>query len=133
MRKRRRCWTSLRRKNRRRSDFADRRHCEQSEAIQFLAAFWIATSGVGLLAMTMGWISTSGIFVLIWWTVLFAILPLWVKKPLNPLPGTSVGAPEHPYILRKMVITTIVSVALTGLIYILVFYGVLSFDFVHSG
>jgi len=80
----------------------------------------------------MGWISTSGIFVLIWWTVLFAVLPLWVKKPENHVPGTSSGAPEQHYMGRKIAITTVVALALTGLIYALVYYGVLSFDFVHS-
>jgi len=79
----------------------------------------------------MNWISISGIFVLIWWIVLFTMLPLWVKKPSKPEPGTSKGAPEEAYMLRKMLITTLIAGILTGLIYMLVHYGVLSFDFVY--
>ena len=54
---------------------------------------------------------TFGIFVylIIWWAVLFAVLPLGVKRQENPEPGTDPGAPEKPMLLKKALITTVVS------------------------
>jgi len=53
------------------------------------------------------------LFVLIWWTVLFAVLPFGTR----PLPDADAatgwrGAPERPLILRKMVATTVISAVL---------------------
>ena len=54
---------------------------------------------------------TYGIFVylLIWWALLFAVLPLGVKRQENPVPGTDPGAPEKPMLLKKAIITSLVS------------------------
>lgn len=54
---------------------------------------------------------TFGIFVylIIWWAVLFAVLPLGVKRPENPEPGTDPGAPDKPMLLKKALITSVVS------------------------
>ena len=54
---------------------------------------------------------TFGIFVylIIWWAVLFAVLPLGVKRQENPEPGTDPGAPEKPMLLKKALITTVIS------------------------
>jgi predicted secreted protein len=54
---------------------------------------------------------TFGIFVylIIWWAVLFAVLPLGVRRQDNPEPGTDPGAPEKPMLLKKALITTVVS------------------------
>ena len=54
---------------------------------------------------------TFGIFVylIIWWAVLFALLPLGVKRQENPEPGTDPGAPEKPMLIKKALITTVVS------------------------
>ena len=50
------------------------------------------------------------VFALIWWTVLFAVLPLGVQpRPAELEEGGWNGAPARPAILRKAVITTIVS------------------------
>ena len=52
------------------------------------------------------------IYVVIWWTVLFAILPLGVKRVENPGRGQEHGSPERPQLVRKAVITTIVAAVL---------------------
>ena len=49
------------------------------------------------------------VYLVIWWTVLFAILPLGVKRVENPGRGQDQGAPEKPQLLRKAVITTVVA------------------------
>jgi predicted secreted protein len=61
----------------------------------------------------MGYFNGSVLFVLIWWTVLFAVLPLGTSPVAEPDPATGWrGAPARPQIARKLVITTLVSLAI---------------------
>jgi predicted secreted protein len=52
------------------------------------------------------------VYFVIWWTVLFAVLPLGVKRVENPGRGQEHGSPERPQLVRKAVITTIVAAVL---------------------
>jgi predicted secreted protein len=64
-----------------------------------------------------------GIFVylIIWWAVLFAVLPIGVKRQENPEPGTDPGAPEQPMLLKKALITTVISgVVFAGVYWLMV-------------
>jgi predicted secreted protein len=59
---------------------------------------------------------TTGIaiFFLIWWIVLFAVLPWGVRSQAEGgevSPGTDPGAPAIPNLRRKLVWTTVVSAA----------------------
>lgn len=66
---------------------------------------------------------TFGIFVylIIWWAVLFAVLPIGVKRQENPEPGTDPGAPEKPMLLKKALITSVVSgVVFAGVYWLMV-------------
>jgi predicted secreted protein len=60
-------------------------------------------------------ISTGlAIFFLIWWVVLFAVLPWGVRSQHeqgNVIPGTDPGAPAIPHLRRKLLWTTLVSLA----------------------
>jgi predicted secreted protein len=57
-----------------------------------------------------GWTLSFVVFSLIWWTVLFAVLPLGVRPREASLEeGGWRGAPEQPQLLRKVVLTTLVS------------------------
>jgi len=60
----------------------------------------------------MSWATGLMVYLVIWWTVLFAILPLGVKRVESPGRGQEVGAPERPQLVRKAVITTIVAAVL---------------------
>lgn len=56
--------------------------------------------------------ATLGIamYFIIWWTVLFAVLPIGTRPVAAPDAETGWrGAPESPRLLRKAVITTIVA------------------------
>jgi predicted secreted protein len=61
----------------------------------------------------MGLVSGLAVYTIIWWTVLFAVLPFGTRP--NPegdaLSGWR-GAPQRPLILRAMVVTTVVSAVL---------------------
>lgn len=60
----------------------------------------------------MGWATGVMVYLVIWWTVLFGVLPLGVSRVQNPGRGEERGAPERPQLLRKAVITTIVAAVL---------------------
>ncbi len=49
------------------------------------------------------------LYILIWWTALFAVLPLGVRPHGDEGFGTAGSAPEHPEIKKKFIITTLVS------------------------
>jgi len=67
------------------------------------------------------------VYLVIWWTVLFAILPLGVKRVENPGRGEDRGAPERPELKRKAIITTLVSAALWLAFFMLQYFDVFSF------
>lgn len=60
----------------------------------------------------MNWATGLMVYLVIWWTVLFAVLPLGVKRVENPGRGQEVGSPERPQLLRKAIITSIVAAVL---------------------
>ena len=62
----------------------------------------------------MGWFTAIVVFVLIWWIVLFAVLPFGTKPVVDAqdTPGGWRGAPERPHLLRTIVTTTVVSAVL---------------------
>ena len=61
----------------------------------------------------MDWFTSFVLFVLIWWVVLFAVLPFGTKPLDQPDEQTGWrGAPARPLIGRKMIATTIISAVL---------------------
>lgn len=61
----------------------------------------------------MGWFTGIILFVLIWWTALFAVLPLGqqVRPEADEISGVR-GLPSRPRIRRVVLITTLVSAVL---------------------
>jgi predicted secreted protein len=65
-------------------------------------------------------VSFIAIFVLIWAIVLQAVLPFGVKSQREHgdlAQGTDPGAPVRPLWLRKMLVTTAISLVLWGIFY----------------
>ena len=59
----------------------------------------------------MDWFTGTVLYVLIWWTVLFAVLPFGTHPRSDADPETGWrGVPERPLMLRKIVATTVVAV-----------------------
>lgn len=58
-------------------------------------------------------ISTAfAIYFVLWWVVLFAVLPFGVRSQAEngeEIPGTDPGAPSVPRMARKLIWTTVVS------------------------
>ena len=57
----------------------------------------------------MSWATGVMVYLVIWWTVLFCVLPLGVRRIEKPGKGQEHGAPEKPDLVRKAIITTIVA------------------------
>jgi predicted secreted protein len=63
----------------------------------------------------MGWFTGVVLYALIWWTTLFAVLPIGVVPADRPDPVTGWrGAPERPRIGRKLLITTLAAAVIWG-------------------
>ncbi|MCK8782821.1 DUF1467 family protein [Roseomonas sp. NAR14] len=62
----------------------------------------------------MGWVSGTVVFFLIWWTVLFAVLPIGTRPESegSAASGGWRGTPERPGLGRKILITSAVTVIL---------------------
>ena len=57
----------------------------------------------------MTWFNGILAYLIIWWVVLFAVLPWGVKVPEQPEEGHATSAPERPMMWRKVAITTLLS------------------------
>jgi predicted secreted protein len=60
------------------------------------------------------------IYFVIWWTVLFAVLPWGVRSQHEAgeiSPGSDPGAPVRPLLLKKAIATTLVSAVIMALGY----------------
>ena len=56
------------------------------------------------------WFTAFVLYVIMWWTVLFAVLPIGTKPVSDADPATGWrGAPEQPRIVRKALWTTLVT------------------------
>ena len=49
------------------------------------------------------------LYVLIWWVVLFMVLPWGARPPENPETGHAPSAPERPMLWRKALVTTVIA------------------------
>ncbi len=58
----------------------------------------------------MNWVAGVVLYTIIWWTALFAVLPIGTKPIARADDATGWrGAPERPRLLMKVLITTVVS------------------------
>ena len=71
------------------------------------------------------------IYVIIWWTLLFAILPIGVRtqgEDGEVVPGTPESAPTRPRLLRVVLLTTIVSALVFAAVWAAVRWGVIDLE-----
>ncbi len=60
----------------------------------------------------MNLVSGIVVFIIIWWVVIFIILPFGVTKSDTPAPGHDTGAPRKSHIRIKILITTLITIIL---------------------
>ena len=77
----------------------------------------------------MGWATALATYAIIWWLVMFMVLPWGVRRiePEDLREGDDPGAPANPNMLIKVAVTTGVSGVVFGLVYLVVISGVISF------
>ena len=71
------------------------------------------------------------IYVLIWWVVLFAMLPIGVRTQAEEgevSPGTPESAPHQPRLLPKMLATTVVASIVFAAVYVIIVHRVITLD-----
>ena len=68
----------------------------------------------------MTWLTGVMVYVMIWWVVLFTVLPWGVKVPDDPEPGHATSAPIKPMMWRKALITTLIAGVFWGIAYWLI-------------
>jgi len=60
------------------------------------------------------------IYIIIWWIVFFAILPIDVeRKKLVKIEGEDPGSPENPKMIKKFIYCTVITTILFAIIYLL--------------
>lgn len=74
----------------------------------------------------MSWVSGFAVYVIIWWTVIFAVLPFGVQPIAadQVSKGHAAGAPRRPRILLKVAVTSLVAAVLWLIVYWLFESGV---------
>ena len=74
----------------------------------------------------------ASIYAIIWWTVLFAMLPIGVRTPEEegeePVPGAAESAPHTPHLFPKMIATTVVSSIVFVLVWLIIEGHVIKLD-----
>ena len=71
------------------------------------------------------------IYVVVWWTVLFAILPIGVRTQAEDgviVPGTPESAPTRPRFVRIVVLTTLVSSVVFAGLWLAIRYNFVSLE-----
>ena len=56
------------------------------------------------------------IFVVIWWLVLFMVLPFGIQKDDEIVGGNDPGAPKNPMLKKKIILTSIISFFLSVIV-----------------
>lgn len=73
----------------------------------------------------MSFVTQIGIFLIVWWLVLFATLPLWLQSSEEEEvePGNDPGAPTNPNLGRKFLLTTGIAFGVSAVIIIAIEMG----------
>jgi predicted secreted protein len=74
----------------------------------------------------MSWLAAAVVFIMVWWLVLFMVLPFGAAPPDEVEPGMAPSAPARPRIALKLLITTAIAALLTAVIVWLIASGLIS-------
>jgi predicted secreted protein len=75
--------------------------------------------------------TAAAIYFIIWWVVLFAVLPWGVRSQVESgdvVPGSDPGAPAVPNLVAKLVWTTVVATIVFALAAVAYVYRVVTLD-----
>ena len=75
----------------------------------------------------MGWISGTLVYLIIWWLVLFMVLP-WGNRPPDLVgEGHATSAPENPRLWYKVGVTTVIAAVVFIIVYFVAEAGWINF------
>lgn len=75
----------------------------------------------------MGWVVGIATYVVIWWLVIFAVLPFGIQPAEEGDPGHAAGAPARPRLGLKALVTTGIATAIWLFVYWAVSVGLVNF------
>ena len=77
----------------------------------------------------MGWASGIAVYLIIWWVVIFMVLPWGVRTvdDAEIVKGHASSAPKRPRILAKAAVTSLIAAVLWAIVYAIIESGVISF------
>ena len=67
------------------------------------------------------------VYILLWWWVLFMVLPFGAKAPDQIEAGHASSAPERPRMMLKLAATTAISAGLFVVVYLVISSDIFSF------
>ena len=73
----------------------------------------------------MDWFGTAVVFAIVWWLILFMVLPFGAAPPDEVEPGMATSAPAKPRMPVKLAITTVLAALVTALIVWLIDSGLI--------
>jgi predicted secreted protein len=73
----------------------------------------------------MSWFAAGIVFAVVWWLVLFMVLPFGASPPDEVEPGMATSAPAKPRIGLKFLITTLIALVVTALVLWLIDSGLI--------
>jgi predicted secreted protein len=71
-------------------------------------------------------VSAVVVFIVIWWLVLFMVLPFGVRRTETPEAGHDPGAPLKPMLWRKAAATTAIATVLFSIVYVIAEFELIS-------
>jgi len=69
------------------------------------------------------------IYMIIWWIVIFTILPIGITKPEKVEKGHAAGAPKNPLILKKFIITSLIAFVLWLIVFYIIKEGIFAYQY----
>ena len=75
----------------------------------------------------MSWRIALGLYLVIWWTILFAVLPFGVRTQAEDgavVPGSEAAAPVKPHLLRKAMITSILAALILFVVWLAIHFRI---------
>jgi predicted secreted protein len=80
----------------------------------------------------MAWTTAAAIYFIIWWVVLFAVLPFGVRNPAEEgvavEPGHDPGAPTEIGMKTKLIWTTLIACVLFAMCWVVYVYRLVTLD-----
>lgn len=76
------------------------------------------------------------LYFIIWWTVLFAVLPIGVRtqgEDGDVVPGTPASAPTAPRLLRIVALNTLVAAVVFAIVWVVIAYRLVPIEALVGG